>query len=55
MDLQKNNIEYVEGLYQCNRCKNRYVQSISKQTRTGDEGESVSLSCSVCGQKRYEK
>ncbi len=49
--LAKDNKEIQVGIYYCNACRGPYTLSYSKQTRSGDEGQTAFLKCfnSKCG------
>jgi len=40
--------ELVSGLYTCSKCKSTETYTQSKQTRSGDEGETVRVICTNC-------
>lgn len=46
--LPKGSKEKVKGMYKCKRCKSWYTTLTQQQTRSGDEGMTSYISCTIC-------
>jgi DNA-directed RNA polymerase subunit M/transcription elongation factor TFIIS len=51
LEAESVDLEVVDGIFSCTRCKSKKIITTSKQTRSGDESTTVFAMCSVCKNK----
>lgn len=49
--VPQSNLEVEEGILSCYKCNSKKIKCTLAQTRSGDEGQTVSALCTQCGNR----